>query len=145
MSSLRSRFVCASLLLGCLLGLVGLAGAQTATPPPAAPTLSVAEFAFAVDYDHDTKAPVEVADTFGADVGMVVCFTRVTGATQDTQITHAWYHEGEVKAKVVLHVGSKNWRTYSTKNIQPSWTGAWEVRVLDEEGTLLHQASFTVE
>ena len=144
MSSRRIRIVCASLLLGGLLALAGLAGAQTATPA-AAPALSVAEFAFAVDYDHDAKAPVEVADTFGADVGMVVCFSRITGATQDTQITHVWYHEGEVRAKVELHIGSKNWRTYSTKNIQPSWTGAWEVRVLDEEGTLLHQASFTGE
>ena len=98
MSSPRLRISCAALLLGGLLLHAGLAGAQTAAAPSAGPALGVAEFAFSADYDHDTKTPVEVADTFAADVGIVVCFSRIIGATHDTQITHAWYHEGEVRA-----------------------------------------------
>jgi hypothetical protein len=116
--------------------------AEEATP---APSLEIQGMVFARDYDPAAKTPVESADTFPADVGRVICFTRVIGAAEPTTITHAWYHEGNTMAKVDLDVGSASWRTYSSKNVLPSWTGSWEVRVLDASGVVLASKSFTIE
>jgi len=106
--------------------------------------LRVAEIVMAQSYDPVAKAPVDTASTFPADIGQVVCFTRVVGARIPVQITHVWYHEGKTKAKVRLPVGSSSWRTFSRKNILPAWTGRWEVKVLDGNGAVLATTSFTV-
>lgn len=115
-----------------------------AAPQPAA-SVQIRDMVFAQDYDAVAKAPVDTATTFGPDCGRIVCFTRVVGAAEPLTVTHAWYHEGKTMAKVDLHVGSANWRTYSSKNILPSWTGRWEVRVLDPNGVVLATRSFTIE
>lgn len=106
--------------------------------------LQVAQLVLAHGYDPIARAPVDSASAFVAEVGKVYCFTRIIGAPGATQITHAWYHEGETKAKVKLAVGSANWRTYSYKTILPSWTGRWEVKILDASGAVLATRSFTV-
>ena len=129
--------------------------AAPAAPPaepaaPAAPAvpqsgLAVAEIIFASGIDRANLAVIDPASEFDADVQQVVCYTRITGAQESTVVTHAWYYEGKTKAKVELAVGSASWRTYSTKQIQPTWTGQWEVKVLDESGAVLASASFTVQ
>ncbi len=134
-------------LLAVFLGAVcTLAQQETpAEPAPAAATdLAVAEIALGHDYDTVRKAVIDTASVFAADVGKVVCYTRITGATSPTRIQHVWYHEGQSKAQVELAVGSPNWRTYSSKRLLPSWTGQWEVKVLDENSTVLATAAFTV-
>jgi len=120
---------------------------QPAAEPPAATGLSlkVAEIATGLDYDPVSKAPVDTVTTFAAGVEKVICFTRIEGAETPTQITHAWYHEGQMKAQVKLQVRSPNWRTYSSKRMLPTWTGQWEVKVLDTSGTILATAAFTIE
>ena len=62
-----------------------------------------------------------------------------------TTVTHAWYHEGKTMARVDLTVGSENWRTWSSKSYLPSWTGSWEVKVLDTDGMVLGAAEFEVK
>jgi len=122
--------------------------AEPAEPAaPAAPQsgLAVAEIIFASGIDRANRAVIDPASEFDADVQQVVCYTRITGAQESTVVTHAWYFEGKTKAKVELAVGSASWRTYSTKQIQPTWTGQWEVKVLDESGAVLASASFTVQ
>jgi hypothetical protein len=111
----------------------------------ATPQLQVAEIATGLDYDPIHKAPVDTASVFAADVEKVICFTRIEGAASPTQITHVWYHEGQIKAQVKLNIGSPNWRTYSSKRLLPTWTGQWEVKVLDGTGTVLATAAFTVQ
>lgn len=120
---------------------------QSAAEPPVATGLSlkVAEMATGHDYDPVRKAPVDTTTAFAASVEKVICFTRIEGAESPTQITHAWYHEGQMKAQVKLQVGSPNWRTYSSKRMLPTWTGQWEVKVLDTSGTILATAAFTVQ
>ncbi len=122
--------------------------AESAAPAaPAVPQsgLAVAEIIFASGIDRANFAVIDPASEFDADVQQVVCYTRITGAQESTVVTHAWYFEGKTKAKVELAVGSASWRTYSTKQIQPTWTGQWEVKVLDESGAVLASASFTVQ
>ena len=120
---------------------------ETAAQPEVTPleTLQVAEIVLAKSYDSVIKAPVDTASTFTVDVGKVICYTRITGAEDSREIIHVWYHEGKTMAKVKLPIGSPNWRTYSSKNLLPSWTGKWEVKVLDESDTVLATVGFTIQ
>ena len=137
-------------LLFCTIGLALPLPAQTeaedagAAPAAAAGGLRVSEFALARDYDPLTKAPVDTGSVFTPDVGKVFCYTRVVGCTDTTQVVHAWYHEGQNMAKVPLSVRSASWRTFSSKNIMPAWTGRWEVKVLDGNGAVLAARAFEV-
>ena len=49
------------------------------------------------------------------------------------------------RAKVRLSVRSNSWRTWSSKQIAPRWTGPWTVEVQDELGNVLQTVSFIIE
>jgi hypothetical protein len=127
-----------------VLGQTATEGAGAQISPPKTP-LGATEFAFGRGYDRAGKAPVDTGTVFPADVGQVFCYTRIVGAAEATEVVHAWYHEGETKAKVSLPVNSASWRTYSSKLILPAWTGRWEVKILDSDGAILASRSFTVQ
>ena len=117
----------------------------TATAPPApANGLQVTDFVLGQGYDPMTRSVQDTGTVFDSDVGKIYCLTRVVGCPDETEIVHAWYHDGQNMAKVTLPVKSKSWRTYSSKNIIPSWTGQWEVKVLDENGAVLASRSFEI-
>ena len=107
--------------------------------------LTVVDMAFGSGYDYDTRVLVETGDTFPAGTEVIWCRTRVTGADGPATVTHVWYREGKTMARVELRIASSNFRTVSSKKLLPEWTGRWEVKVLDEDGTVLRAESFTVE
>ncbi len=86
--------------------------------------------------------PQNPATSFAAEVGSVVCWTRVTGA-EGSEIRHIWIH-GEMEFPVTLAVGGSPWRTWSRKTIPPEWSGEWRVEIRDAQGNLLDTRSFTV-
>jgi hypothetical protein len=92
----------------------------------------------------EDRAPVDAGDTFAADTERLFCFTDVRGAEGET-IVHVWIHEGTTRARVELEIGADRWRTWSSKRLLPSWTGAWEVKVMTEAGAVLETLAFTVE
>ncbi len=117
----------------------------TATPPPPpAKELRVTDFVLGQGYDPMTRAVLDTGTVFDGDVGKIYCLTKVVGCPDSTEIVHAWYHDGQNMAKVNLAVKSASWRTYSSKNIMPSWTGHWEVKVLDENGAVLASRGFEI-
>ncbi|MFH1842702.1 MAG: DUF2914 domain-containing protein [bacterium] len=120
---------------------------ETSSPADVAAkhSLLVEEFALGHGYDREARAPLDTATVFAADVERIYCYTRIVGAEIPTQITHAWYHEGENRAKVRLAVGLPSWRTFSYKTILPIWTGRWEVKVLDAEDNVLATRKFTIQ
>jgi hypothetical protein len=87
--------------------------------------------------------PVDTAATFAADVGTVVCWTRVTGADAGSKITHVWMHNGD-SSKVELNIGGSPWRTYSRKTIGSDGAGDWKVEIRDADGKVLATKSFKV-
>ena len=99
---------------------------------------------FGRDLDKATRTLVEPGEVFAPDVERVWCMTRVEGLTPPTSVTHVWYHDGQTKAKVDLSIGSQNWRTWSSKKILAGWTGRWEVKVLDADGTVIGAATFEI-
>lgn len=90
------------------------------------------------------RQPVDSAASFPASVGRLYCFNRIVGAQDPTQVIHAWYYGDEERARVTLSVNGSNWRTYSSKLIQPHEIGAWRVEVLDADGNTLETVQFEV-
>lgn len=96
----------------------------------------------AIARDVVDRMPVDTASAFPADVGTLTCWTRVTGVAGST-LQHVWIH-GPHESTVTLDIGGSPWRTWSTKQIPPEWTGEWRVEVRDSAGTVLATARFTV-
>lgn len=143
MTSLKA-FRLSSILSGiCLLLATGLPLAQEEeTAAGAAAGVSVAQAAIARDVQD--REPVEASTAFPADVGQLVCYTRVEGAGEGMTLVHVWLRGDEEMARVELPVRGSPWRTWSKKRILPSWTGTWTVRIEDGEGNALSSVDFTV-
>ncbi len=92
----------------------------------------------------DSREPVDnLNDTvINTDVNKVYFFTEILNQA-DTSITHRWFLNGKLEAEVVLRIGSNRWRTYSSKNLVPSYhQGNWQVEVVDDKGKLLGSTAF---
>lgn len=105
--------------------------------------LSVDEAAIALGIEDRT--PVGSSESFSADVGKVYCYTRISGGQTGDYVRHVWYYEDREMAQVELSIGTPLFRTYSSKNILPSWTGQWKVEIVALDGTVLDTLSFTIE
>lgn len=86
-----------------------------------------------------------VDTTFSADVGKIYCWTKITGATSETQIAHHWYFDEKEVAEIVISVKYPSYRCWSIKTIYPEMKGNWKVEVKDSEGKTLGLISFTVK
>lgn len=108
-----------------------------------AQTLTVRTIQFGTDIEN--RQLVGMDSIFSNNIGTVYCYTHITGARDATDIVHIWYYEDEEKARVPLTVKSESWRTWSSKTIQPVWTGKWQVVVVDANGKKLASDSFHVK
>ena len=99
-----------------------------------------------------TLSPAELLDgvdtgaAFPADVGGLVCFTQIEGASADApgSIHHVWFHGDAQVADVELTARSSPWRTWSRKTVPADWTGPWHVEIRDAGGAVLKRIDFTV-
>jgi len=90
------------------------------------------------------RIPSDALTTVAPDAGQVYCWTRITGAAGEVEISHVWYRGDEQIARIPLRVASSDWRTWSAKRIDPSWTGEWRVEIVGPDGTVLETVTFTV-
>ena len=91
------------------------------------------------------RQPIGAGEVIPKDITQMFCFTRVIGALKDTTVTHNWYFQGVLKSSVQLPVRSPNWRTWSSKDLEPDLTGEWMVEVLDADGSPLESLIFFVQ
>ena len=98
----------------------------------------------AICLNVENRACVDPKEEFSTANETLFCFTRVTGAKEDIEVTHVWYYGDVERARVGLSIRSSNWRTYSSKRIQAHETGKWRVEVLGPGDTLLETIPFTV-
>ena len=91
------------------------------------------------------RAPVDSLNSISADSIRLYCYTKVSGAVDDTWITHVWYWHDREMARVRLPVQSSNWRTWSSKQMLPQWSGQWRVEVLDADEHHLLVIPFSIE
>jgi len=87
------------------------------------------------------KEPLTELKNISADVLRVYFFTEITGLNGRV-ITHRWEYNGKIMAEVNFQVSANRWRTWSSKNMLPSWLGKWQVSVLDEGGNIIDQSEF---
>lgn len=127
-----------------VVAVVLLAAAVSAqdNPPVASTTALQVELEIASGISE--RMPTGMAASFGANVGKVFAWCRVTGAADTTSIRHVYYYNGQEMATVELPVKSPSWRTWSNKEILPQWVGNWEVKVFNVSGSLLATKSFTI-
>ncbi len=93
----------------------------------------------------ENQQPVDEIESFPADYGKLYCFTRVVGASGDTEVTHIWYYQEHEMARVSLPVRSRDWRTYSSKRVLPNWKGEWRVVIVDRDQHELMTIPFVLE
>lgn len=87
------------------------------------------------------KEPLTELNSISTDVSRIYFFTEITGLNGHV-ITHRWKYNGEVMAEIDFQVNADRWRTWSSKNMLPSWLGKWQVSVLDEGGNIIDQSEF---
>jgi DUF2914 family protein len=117
------------------------AAAAPAAAAPAAAAVNVAEAAVARSVVD--RQPQDTGTAFPADVGQLVCWTKVAGAG-GAVIHHVWFHGDTQVGDMELQVGGSPWRTWSRKSVPADWTGAWHVEVRDAAGSVLKRIDFTV-
>jgi hypothetical protein len=98
------------------------------------PSGDVARSAFATAVEN--REPVDDLTSLTNDHEQVLFFTELTGFEGQT-ISHRWEHGGEVMAEIPFEVRGQRWRVWSTKKLQPGWTGTWSVSVIDGAGRVL--------
>lgn len=111
-----------------------------ATAPQSTGTVARAQFTSAVE----NREPVDKVSSLLNDKSRVYFFSEIKDAPNQ-KITHRWEYNGKVMSEVNFDVGGERWRVFSSKNLDPSWTGEWKVSVLDEAGSTLGASTFTYE
>ena len=105
--------------------------------------LSVDQMVFCTGVED--REPVGADTAFAASVGQVYCYTQISGAEDETTVSHVWSLNGEEKASVELTVRGKTWRTWSSKRIPVEWDGTWRVEVKSADGNVLMSKEFVVK
>jgi hypothetical protein len=119
------------------------AAPQAPAPAPAAAAVTVTDAVVAKTVVD--REPQDTGTAFPADVGQLVCWTKVSGASgAGTAIHHVWFHGDTQVGDVELQVNGSPWRTWSRKTVPADWTGAWHVEVRDASGAVLKRIDFTV-
>lgn len=118
--------------------------AAPAQPAAAAPqsnaTVARAQFTSAVE----NREPVDKVSSLLNDKNRVYFFSEIKDAPNQ-KITHRWEYNGKVMSEMNFDVGGERWRVFSSKTLDPSWTGEWKVSVLDQAGSTLGASTFTYE
>jgi hypothetical protein len=129
--------------LAVALGNAGILAAQDSAAAPApAPSITVTEAVIAKTLAD--RVPQDTGSAFPAEVGQVVCWTKISGASGGATIHHVWFHGDTQVGDVELTVGGSPWRTWSRKNIPTDATGAWHVEIRDASGNMLRRVDFTI-
>jgi len=82
------------------------------------------------------REPVDMIVTLSTDQSQISYFTELTNLTGHS-VTHQWVYNDKVMFNKIFQVGAARWRVWSSKTLQPGWTGRWTVNTLDEDQTPL--------
>lgn len=141
---------------GALLAAPALAAEPTAVPaaPPAEPPAATAPAAAPEKPAHtgrvtrsvftstiQEREPVDTLTSLGTDQNRIYFFTEIRDMSGET-VTHRWEYNGKIMAEVPFQIGGPRWRVYSSKTLDPSWTGEWKVSVVDSQGSTLSVSTF---
>jgi hypothetical protein len=89
------------------------------------------------------RQPVEATIPISTGVEQIFYFTELEGGP--ATIRHVWTWQGRTMATVTLEVKTPRFRTWSSKRIQPEWTGQWRVEAQTTDGMVLSSKDFTIQ
>ena len=84
------------------------------------------------------REPVDELREIDGSTERVAYFTELLDFEGQT-IIHRWEHDGQVMGEVAFDVEGPRWRVHSTKRLDPAWTGAWTVKVVNLDGVVLSE------
>lgn len=87
------------------------------------------------------REPVDQVISLQTDSNRIKYFTELNDLQGQT-VTHRWEYNGSVMFEMSFDVGGPRWRVWSSKTLQPGWTGEWVVHTVDSEGNTLLSQSF---
>lgn len=100
---------------------------------------SVARASFASDIQD--REPADSLKQLENSNDKIYYFTELRDMAGQT-ITHRWEHNGKVMAEVPFEIGGNRWRIFSSKTLDPSWTGEWKASVVSASGETLSVNTF---
>jgi len=103
-------------------------------------TVSRASFTSAVE----NREPTDQLSSVNNNQGEIMYFTELRNMAGQS-VTHRWEHDGKVMAEVPFNVGGNRWRVYSSKKLDPSWTGSWKASVISANGETMSVSTFNYE
>jgi len=126
----------------------GNGNAPVAVPAPAPQTPAAAQPAavvvkvekLVVATGVENREATGAAASFGADVGLVYCWTKLSVDTPPAKIKYVWSMGGQKVSEYAMEIKAAG-RWWASKKVTP---GSWKVEVLSENGEALGSADFTV-
>lgn len=88
------------------------------------------------------REPVDQVFSIQNDQPIIYFFTELLNLEGAT-VTHRWERDGMVMGEVPFTIGSPRWRVWSSKNLEPSWTGEWTASVIGSTGEVLESVGFS--
>jgi len=83
--------------------------------------------------------------SFKADGSAAIWAYSEIIAKKGRRFKYVWLHDGNQIVTIPVNVESNRWRSYSSKIINQSMSGAWRVELQDGEGRLMASADFFLE
>ncbi len=117
------------------------ASPASATPAPAPSAQAVIKVEkLVVASGVENREATGAAASFGADVGLVYCWTKLSVDTPPAKIKYVWSMGGQKVSEYDMEIKAAG-RWWASKKVTP---GSWKVEVLSESGEALGSAEFTV-
>jgi hypothetical protein len=118
------------------------AATTSANAPAAAPAATNDHVARAVFTSNvQGREPVDTITSLGNDKNQIYFFSELRGLGGQT-VTHRWEYQGKPMGEVKFNIGGPRWRVWSSKTLNPQWTGEWRVLIIDGAGNTVGEASF---
>jgi hypothetical protein len=87
------------------------------------------------------REPVDRVEVLESGAAQIKYFTELADLQGQT-ITHQWVYDDQVMFEKSFDVGGPRWRVWTSKTLQPGWTGIWYVHTVDGAGEKLMTQSF---
>lgn len=110
----------------------------TGDTKPAVGSVTRAAFTSAVQ----EREPTDSVTTLANSSTRLYYFTELKDLAGQT-VMHRWEYNGKVMHEQPFEVSSARYRAFSSKTLDPLWTGEWKVSVIDGNGATLSVNTFS--
>ncbi|MEJ2173978.1 MAG: DUF2914 domain-containing protein [bacterium] len=86
-------------------------------------------------------APVDYRDAFDTTTRVIYYYAEVLDLHGQT-IKHRWKRDGKLMLEVPIPVQRQRQAVWSKSEMQPQWTGAWTVEVVNGRGEVIEVDNF---